>query len=195
MAKEKDKIIPLNEKSELELRRIIEKYKLKETDEEAIKKIHAYKIFNENIVIQITRNLMTEKISNHEFLDALHKELKTSKEVTKSLATDIVNDLIPLLKTYTEEELKSYRSTPEPEKELAIKPVPVAPPTPAPKLPYSKKIEIPDVEDNAANMQKAEGNRLRQGSGEPQQKARTVIPQTPDASKRSEPDPYKEQLE
>jgi hypothetical protein len=183
-------IIPLNEKSYKILIGIMGKYKLQENDDEALVKVKEGKLFNENIAIQLTRNLMLEKISNVEFLNALHENLKTEKETTKKIALDIVNTLIPALEKVPEDKLKEYNSRNNPENEITEKEPVIEGPgkknTPPKKLPYSKKVEIPNVEENAKHMEKSEAL----------QKARTVIPQsTQPKPQNSSPDTYREPIE
>ncbi len=179
MTEEKNIAILRNEKSDTILIGILEKYKLQETDGVVLKKAISHELFNETIVIGLTRDLILEKISNKGFLDALHKELKTSKEVTKNIALDIINNLIPLLEKVPEDKLEEYNRKNRPKlkinkedteksatekkeafaraKEELMKKIGVAPagatPSDEAPMPYTKNPDIADVEENAKTIE------------------------------------------
>ena len=106
---------------------IKKKHKLEESHEEILKKLQGNKVSKINILVNLTRDLMTEKVSNKEFFDALHKELEISAETTKNLAIDIMHNLIPLLEKIPEDQLEEYnrkkteleRESENPEEEVA----------------------------------------------------------------------------
>jgi len=118
--------------------------------------------------------MFEKKVPENKVAELLAKHLETSPEIAKKIVVDINQKLIPYAKVITDEE--------EPKRETAK---PAAPTPPPPKMPYSKKIEIPNVEENAANMEKSEQL----------QKARTVIPQPETPKPQGAPDPYKEPIE
>lgn len=114
MTEQKNIIIPLTEESDLKLKEIIKKYDLEENLEDFFSKVRKNISFNEIVVIKLTRDLMMEKISTYQFLDKLKEGLSITTEKTKNLAIDIKNNLMPLLKKYTEEDLKNYKSPKKP---------------------------------------------------------------------------------
>ncbi|MBM3206725.1 MAG: hypothetical protein FJZ43_03845 [Candidatus Staskawiczbacteria bacterium] len=101
-------VIPLNEKSEAVLLDIIKKHRLEETDEKAFEKVRAHKLFNDGATLKLVRDLLSEKINNIQFFDALQSELGISKEATKNLAIDIMQKLVPLLEKIPEDKLQEY---------------------------------------------------------------------------------------
>lgn len=120
MPEQKNMVIPFDDKARVVLSTIIEKYKLQEDEETAFKKLAEKKSLNQTVMIKLTRDLMTEKISNKEFLDALHENFKTEKEVTKNIALDIINNLIPILEKIPEDKLQENNRTKQ-LKESALK--------------------------------------------------------------------------
>lgn len=101
-------IIPIDEVSNAVLFDIEKKYNLEETVEEIVEVAKNHEPLKVNIILNLTRDFMIEKISNNEFLDILHKKLKTSEGVTKNIALDIFHNLIPLLKKIPESRLVEY---------------------------------------------------------------------------------------
>jgi len=101
-------IIPLDEKSHSVLVGIVGKYKLQENMEDILKKAKEHTSFNEAVLIKLTRDFMLEKLSNKQFLDALHESFKTPKETTKNIALDIINNLIPTLEKIPEDKLAEH---------------------------------------------------------------------------------------
>ena len=89
---------------------ILKKYDLIENDEQVVKNIQERRHPKETMLVIIIKNFVMGKISNHQFLDALHKELKISKETTKNLAIDIMENLIPVLEKIPEGELGEYNN-------------------------------------------------------------------------------------
>src|SRR3989344_2917744 len=87
---------------------ILKKYALVEIDEKLFKRLQKGSYSKETILITTIKDHLMEKISNHQFLDILHKELDISKEATKKLATDAGNNLIPILKKIPENQLEEY---------------------------------------------------------------------------------------
>ncbi len=117
--------------------------------------------------------LAAKKAPENKIVELLSSHLGTSPETAQKILADIKQKLIPYAKRISDEEPKR-----EPVK-------PAAPPAPAPKLPYSKEIEIKNVEENAKNMIKSEELR----------KVKTVIPQQNNRPASSEPDTYREPIE
>ncbi|OGZ69317.1 MAG: hypothetical protein A3D44_02560 [Candidatus Staskawiczbacteria bacterium RIFCSPHIGHO2_02_FULL_42_22] len=206
MIEEKNTIIPFSKNATDILYGIEKKYKLEETREETIQRIHNHKIHKINIVATLVRNFILEEISNTEFLDALHKELHISKEAVKNLAIDIVDNLIPLLEKIPEDQLEEYnrkKRSKEKNKEADVKKtenkkgefqeqllnkirgdvnIPKPEPKETPATPNLKKPEIEDVEDNAKDIQHVQ-----------QKKEETVVPPTLKEEKKA--DPYQEPVE
>jgi len=221
---------------------ILKKYALVESDEKLLKRLQKGSYSKETILITTIKDLLMEKISNHQFLDILHKELDISKEATKKLATDAGNNLIPILKKIPENQLEEYNQkrfeleegllkkqrevewkkekaerlaqiekkdliaqierTDEAKKEsfqiakkellkkIGVKAnAPKPEPEAKPNLPYSKKIEIKSVEENAKQMTN-EGKNIttKESAGLPQKDA---VPQEP----QKKPDAYQEPIE
>ncbi len=123
----------------------------------------------ELVIFKLAKRMVNKEGQFKDISEILKKDLGMSQEKADALAQDIKNQIVPLTDIIELEEPKRV-------------PAPVAPP--APKLPYGKKIEIPDVEENAALMPEKE-----------MQKARTVLPQTERKPDTGVPDPYKEALE
>src|SRR3989344_1559936 len=84
---------------------ILKRYNLIESDELVLKTMQERKYSKETLLVITIRDFVMGKTSNHQFLDTLHKELGTSKEVTKNLAIDIVDNLVPLLEKIPENQL------------------------------------------------------------------------------------------
>ncbi len=166
MEQQKNIIIPLTEKSESVLRNIIKKYGLEENQKEFFSKIKEHQLLNETIVIKLTRDLMAEKISTKTFLDSLKKDLNITTEKTKNIAKDIMHNLVPLLKIFTEEELENYKSTKKPstEKETSTAKIILEkikqnkPLGRDVSVPTVKKLEVKNVEKNA-ELLKGRGKR------------------------------------
>jgi len=205
MAEQKNIIVSFNEKAITVLGNIESKYSLEENLEEAVKALRENKPFKINILVNLTRNLMVEKISNTGFLDALQKELKISKETTKNLALDIMDNLVPLLEKIPEDQLEEYNrkkseverkneetETPKDEKEklkedlleklrehqnMPKEPEPEEPPP----VPQVKKVTVEDVDKNAQKIQHI------------QQKEKPATPV--EKVEQAPPDPYKEPIE
>jgi hydroxymethylpyrimidine pyrophosphatase-like HAD family hydrolase len=160
---------------------------------------------------------MLEKISNKEFLDALHKELKISKETTKSIALDIVNNLIPLLEKVPEDQLKEYnrkklgleknnsnteevKYKKEDFQEALLQKIRGNLNTSAldekeeelPAPPYIKKVPITNVEKNAKKMRDEGKNIITEKK---EQIYTTKEQETQVQSQEIKPDPYKEPVE
>ncbi|MEK7664118.1 MAG: hypothetical protein AAB340_01570 [Patescibacteria group bacterium] len=189
----KNLTIPLNEEAISILDEIEKKYHLEESDDELIEIIDKDKPIRTVILTNLAIDLVLEKISNHEFLDGLQKNLGLSKDQTKSLALDVVNKLLPLLKPFTDEEIRRYRSTPEPNlptenekvknpkelttQELLIEKIKQS--IPDEKLKEAsdrqqetdnnqqamvKKVEVKDVEENAEDLKKQREETTRPGT-------------------------------
>ena len=101
-------VIPLDEKSENVLIEIVKKHKLEETENQAFEKVKLGKHFNDGLIINLVRELLLDKINNIQFLNTLQSELKITREKTKNLSLDIINDLIPLLKKIPADKLQEY---------------------------------------------------------------------------------------
>lgn len=221
MAETKDIVIPLDEKSYAVLLGIIEKHKLVEDEKEVLEKAQTHAPFNETVAIGLTRGLILEKISNQEFLDGLHKELKLSKEEVKNLAIDIADNLIPLLEKIPEDHLEAYnrkktleQNPPEDSlgkedgknstQELILAKInknnaekEVIKTTAQEKNqphPYTKNVGVKSVEENAKKMEKnltSQKEEIIAKEHEEPSKVKTVLPQ----SEQKGPDDYREPLE
>ncbi len=125
----------------------------------------------ELVIFKLAKKILNREGSFGDISEMLKKDLRIPQEKADELAQDIKNKIVPLTDIIVPEEPKR-------------EPVAVVPP--APKLPYGKKIEIENVEENARIMAEAEGLR----------KTRTVISQEVNRKPTDGTlDPYKEALE
>jgi hypothetical protein len=108
MINQKNIAVLFDEKSETALSEIIKKYDLEEHGEEIFKKIKEHRMFNDSVIVHVVMDFMMGKISTRQFLEGLHKGLSISKEETKALSVDIMDNLIPLLEKIPEDELEEY---------------------------------------------------------------------------------------
>ena len=159
MTEQNNITIPLSRESELALQEIIKKYGLEENLDGFFRKIKELKSLNETVIIRLIRDLMMEKISTHQFLDSLKSSLGISEEITKNLAKDIISELMPLLKKYTEKELKNYKSPIKPVEEttnnaakIILEKIKQNNPSAPEIIPVIKKPVITDVEKNAETL-------------------------------------------
>jgi len=109
-------VIIFTEKAGVALLDIEKKYKLEETDEEAIKIIKEGGIFKINILTELIRDYFNGIVSEKYFMDSAQKRLKISSENTKNIFQDISKNIVPFLLKKTEEELKN--STVEENKQI-----------------------------------------------------------------------------
>ncbi len=155
---------------------LIKKYNLQEGEDAAFDDTEKDIDPKEIILINLIEGFVLEKISNTEFLEALHKGLGTSKETTKNIALDIVHNLIPLLEKVPEDKLEEYnRKKSEPERKKmaqeekteskkedfqeellnkirASAPIQEQELKEEPPAPGVKKVDITDVEKNAEKI-------------------------------------------
>lgn len=110
--------IIFNEQADEALFRILDKYNLRESEEEIFRKLAEGENSNEIIIDSLTKELLQEKISNTEFLSTLQKKLNLSKEIIKNLSLDILHNLIPLLDIVPDDQLDTYNTKKDSKKPL-----------------------------------------------------------------------------
>ena len=115
--------------------------------------------------------LFTKTAPEKKLTELLAKHLETEHKTAENIISELKEKLLPYAKIVKEPEEEVEKEISEPKPEIA----------PAENLPYAKKIEIKNVEDNAKKM---EAERV---------KAKTVVEQTPSQYRGS--DPYHESIE
>ncbi len=152
----------------------------------------------EIVIFHLAERIINKEGQFKDISEILKKDLHMHQKQAEELANDIKNKIVPLTEIITKEEPEEETSQNTAQELMLARinkmlPKPETPKTiplpPVEKLPYGKKIEIEDVEDNAAAMEKSD--KLE----EEKRKARTVIPQIEKKPDTGEPDPYKESLE
>lgn len=144
---------------------ILESNGLKESNEEVLNKSADGKDSKLIIVRDAAITIVEKKIPEKKLIELLQKHLATSQETAEKIVYDINQKLVPFAKIidleknskiedqkekFREELLKkinSNRNTPVKDKEV-------------PLSPYSKKLDITNVEENAEKMQKEGKNSM-----------------------------------
>jgi len=107
---EKQKIvIPFTDEAFSYVTDLTKRYNLQEDKKETRRRLMDNKLFNSTIIINSTREFMTDLISDKDFAISLKKDLGVTQEIAQKIVQDIINNLVPMLKKFSEEELSIKR--------------------------------------------------------------------------------------
>lgn len=119
---EKNKmVIVFSEKAHSAFSDIEKKYNLEESDKEAIEAIKKDRVFKINIVIKLSREFITKKITELQFIESLQKDLNIDKTTAQNIIKDVITNITPNTKKLTKEELKQ-KEIHDIEEEVATEP-------------------------------------------------------------------------
>ncbi len=206
--------IIFTEKADLVLSDIVEKYNLEESEDDANKKFEEDVDPNEVVLVDLTKDFVRETIPIKEFLDSLRQKLSLSPEITKGIAKDIIENLVPLIDKVPEDQLEAYNTKKDEEEigeqggDLAQeilrkiniqRGIPVA--EPEEQANPVKRVDIASVEENAENMERAGKNTIKKSEevlNAPIQTTRAPEDndeKSPFADEKKGPDDYREPIQ
>lgn len=134
MVEEKNIRIVFTERADLVLLEIMKRYNLEENDEKRAKNLKEGRVSNIVIIDRLTKEFAKKIISEKSLIDSLKKDLEISQQTAEKIAKDITNNLVPLLKKYSEEELTKIRKE-ETIEEKTVVATPIKPPIGLEKTP------------------------------------------------------------
>lgn len=94
---------------------ILQKYGLKETDDEILEKIEKGEPLKPGIILNLTEDVVAARQSKEAMSSFLQKELSIPKQTAENIAEDIKNKLIPLAKKVSPEEITALEKISEEE--------------------------------------------------------------------------------
>lgn len=166
---EKDSVVIFTDEAELAFSDILKNHGLEETDDDFDRYISEDKETKEMIIRDAITVIVQKKIPETKLVEFLQKHLEIPSESVEKILRDIRRQLLPSLLVYPEEKLndpvfreevskkisgyekKTIQNPHEPSKEREIIPQ-------KEKLPYAKKVEVKNVEENAEKINQ-EGKR------------------------------------
>ncbi len=90
---------------------MLDKYNLRETNDEAVRKIEEGKFLNAGLILDITKRTALGIISKEGLISIIENELKVSKETAEQLSKDIENELLSIAEVVSENEYEKSEST------------------------------------------------------------------------------------
>lgn len=135
MVEEKNIRIVFTERADLVLLEIMKRYNLEENDEKRAKNLKEGRVSNIVIIDRLTKEFAKKSILEKTLVESLKKELVITQQVAERISKDIINNIVPLLERFTEEELAREKKEKEEIIEKPITATPIKPPIGLEKTP------------------------------------------------------------
>jgi len=159
MAENTQEIVVFEEDTAPIISEILGKYNLLENEEQVLEKAEKEETLRPDILLYLTEAIVLGKIPKDSLTASIQKELNTSNQIAQSIATDVINKLLPLGRKADQEDLKflQRQATPiEPEeKEGEFESMPMYEnPEAETEKPLPTRSPLPRIEEEEAPLRR-----------------------------------------